>query len=163
MSSPTCDPSGLQSPDQIDQILVEGETAAQGLGPAISQLIAQFQVAAQELGAWAEEEMAAPEAAATAPETGAQAGEGQACSLADNWIFGAHKSLQTWQNQMLNRGWTPDQISDAINYGQSYPASNFVNPGNPALRFVNPETGQSVVIDTTSGQVLHIGGQGFGY
>jgi len=30
--------------------------------------------------------------------------------------------------------------------GQSYPSANLVNPGNPAMRFVNPTTGQLSLI-----------------
>lgn len=35
--------------------------------------------------------------------------------------------------------------------------------GNPATRFIHPKTGQSVVIDDVTGQVIHVGGPGFKY
>ena len=35
--------------------------------------------------------------------------------------------------------------------------------GNPATRYVNPDTGQSVVIDDVTGQLIHVGGPGFKY
>jgi hypothetical protein len=84
-----------------------------------------------------------------------------ACPI--DWRLGDFKSPQRWANQMLNRGWTEQQITDAIKNGASFPARNNVNPLNPAIRFENRETGQSVVIDTTTGEVLHVGGKGFKY
>jgi hypothetical protein len=35
--------------------------------------------------------------------------------------------------------------------------------GNPAIRYVDPETGQSVVVDTVTDEVIHVGGPGFKY
>lgn len=35
--------------------------------------------------------------------------------------------------------------------------------GHPATRYVNPDTGQSVVVDDVTGQVIHVGGPGFQY
>jgi hypothetical protein len=35
--------------------------------------------------------------------------------------------------------------------------------GNPATRYVHPNTGQSVVIDDVTGQVIHVGGPRFKY
>ena len=52
------------------------------------------------------------------------------------WTLGAHKSPTTWQNQMNSRGWTPDQITEAIEKGEQLPAPNEVNPGNTATRYV---------------------------
>jgi hypothetical protein len=79
------------------------------------------------------------------------------------WTLGESKSAETWANQMQKRGWTPSQITDAISNGESFQAPNSVNPGNPATRFVSPQTGQSVVLDTVTREVLHIGGPGFRY
>jgi len=64
---------------------------------------------------------------------------------------------------MQQRGWTQDQINDAINNGQNFPAPNNINPGNGATRYVNPITGRSVVVDDSTGAILHIGGDGFKY
>jgi hypothetical protein len=64
---------------------------------------------------------------------------------------------------MSKRGWTKDQITDAISKGERFAAENLVNPGNAATRYVHPETGQSVVIDAVTKEVLHVGGPGFKY
>ncbi len=64
---------------------------------------------------------------------------------------------------MNQRGWTENQITEAIGYGESIAAPNFVNPLNGATRFVHPVTGRSIVIDNITKQLLHVGGDGFGY
>jgi hypothetical protein len=64
--------------------------------------------------------------------------------------------------QMEARGWTRDAIDQAINEGQQVRAVNKAN-GNPATRYVNPMTGQSVVVDDVTGEVIHVGGPGFRY
>ncbi len=64
---------------------------------------------------------------------------------------------------MTQRGWTPQQLSEAIQNGQQFPAVNNVNPGKVATRYVHPTTGRSVVVDTVSGEVIHVGGDGFVY
>jgi hypothetical protein len=79
------------------------------------------------------------------------------------WKFGSNKSSQKWANQMEQRGWTEQQITEAIQYGESYPAVNNINPSHTATRYVNPTTGRSVVVDNVTGEVIHIGGDGFEY
>jgi hypothetical protein len=64
---------------------------------------------------------------------------------------------------MLQRGWTPDQITEAIQNGQRFPAANNVNTSNPATRYVHPTTGRSVVVDDVTAEVIHVGGDGFVY
>jgi hypothetical protein len=64
---------------------------------------------------------------------------------------------------MAKRGWTTDEIAHAIEAGESIPAQNLVNAGNDATRFVNPTTGRSVVVDDVTGEVLHLGADGFKY
>jgi hypothetical protein len=64
---------------------------------------------------------------------------------------------------MKKRGWTPDQITEAIAEGYSIPATNKVTPGNGATRYVHPATGRSVVVDDTTREVIHVGGNGFVY
>jgi hypothetical protein len=64
---------------------------------------------------------------------------------------------------MAKRGWTEEQIDDAIARGRKFPAPNKVNPGHSATRHVNPETGRSIVVDDVTGEVLHVGGDGFEY
>jgi hypothetical protein len=80
-----------------------------------------------------------------------------------SWQFGGNHSAQQWQNKMLQRGWTPDQITEAILNGQRFPAANQVNPGNAATRYVHPTTGRSVVVDNVTAEVIHVGGDGFVY
>ncbi|MDR3576147.1 MAG: RHS repeat-associated core domain-containing protein [Anaerolineaceae bacterium] len=83
--------------------------------------------------------------------------------LANNWKLGNYKSVQKWANQMIQRGWTADQITEALQYGEKYPAINNINPNNPATRYINPTTGRSVVIDDVTQEIIHIGGDGFEY
>jgi hypothetical protein len=77
--------------------------------------------------------------------------------------YGGHKSSTKWANQMAKRGWTEQQIDEAIASGQQFPAPNNVNPANGATRFVHPTTGRSVVIDNVTKELLHVGGDGFKY
>jgi len=64
--------------------------------------------------------------------------------------------------QMGPRGWTEDGIAEAIKSGQRIPAINKAT-GNAAVRYVHPQTGQSVVVDTVTNEVIHVGGPGFKY
>jgi hypothetical protein len=82
---------------------------------------------------------------------------------AGNWSLSIGKSAAKWERQMDKRGWTKGHIDEVIKSGRSYPAKNSVNPANEAARFVHPETGQSVVIDNVTQQVIHVGGHGFRY
>lgn len=66
------------------------------------------------------------------------------------------------EGQMGPRGWTAEQITEAIESGQQIPAINKAT-GNAAIRYVNPTTGQSVVVDTVTNEVIHVGGPGFKY
>lgn len=66
------------------------------------------------------------------------------------------------ERQMQQRGWTPQEIQDAYDNGEQVPAVNKAN-GAAATRYVNPTTGKSVVIENDTGQVIHVGGQGFKY
>jgi hypothetical protein len=82
---------------------------------------------------------------------------------AANWIWPQGKGVAKMLRQVEQRGWTPQQITEAIEKGQQFAAQNLVNPGNPAIRYVNPTTGQSVVVDTVTHEVIHVGGPGFKY
>jgi hypothetical protein len=44
------------------------------------------------------------------------------------WKFGTFKSTTKWQNQLDKRGWTTQQIDEAIIGGQDFGATNMVNP-----------------------------------
>ncbi|MCP5468594.1 MAG: hypothetical protein H7A32_04930 [Deltaproteobacteria bacterium] len=47
--------------------------------------------------------------------------------------------------------------------GKSFEAINMVNKANGATRYVHPNTGQSVVIDNVTKELLHVGGSAFKY
>lgn len=64
--------------------------------------------------------------------------------------------------QMRARGWTPGQVEEAVARGRSLPAVN-KETGGPATRYIHPETGRSIMIDDVSGDVIHVGGDGFIY
>jgi hypothetical protein len=60
---------------------------------------------------------------------------------------------------MTKRGWTEAQIIEALQT-QGVPARG---QKGPATRYVHPRTGRSVVVDDTTGEVFHVGGDGFEY
>ena len=78
-----------------------------------------------------------------------------------NWRLGSNHSATQWANKIAKRGWTPQQISEAIANGQRFPAVNLVNPGNPASRYIHPTTGRSVIVDNVTGEIIHVGADGF--
>lgn len=61
--------------------------------------------------------------------------------------------------QMARRGWTEEQIAEALRT----PGMRTHGKRGPATRYVHPETGRSVVVDDASGEVFHVGGDGFVY
>lgn len=79
------------------------------------------------------------------------------------WTLGGNHTPAQWAGRMARRGWTADQITEAIAGGQRHPAVNNVNPANGATRYVHPGTGRSVVVDDVTGEVIHVGGGGFVY
>lgn len=72
------------------------------------------------------------------------------------------KDKEKLERQMKQRGWTQEQIEEAIKTGEKFPAKN-LQTGGSATRYVHPKTGQSVVIDDTTGGIIHVGGPGFVY
>ncbi len=64
--------------------------------------------------------------------------------------------------QMAARGWTDAAIQEARRDGEQMPAVN-TETGTPATRYIHPVTGRSGVIDDVSGDVIHVGGDGFIY
>jgi RHS repeat-associated protein len=64
--------------------------------------------------------------------------------------------------QMEARGWTSEAIEEAMSSGKQVRAINRAT-GNPATRYINLMTGQSVVVDDVTGEVIHVGGPGFKY
>lgn len=79
------------------------------------------------------------------------------------WNFGGHKNQQKWLNQMEQRGWTKEEITETIKTGERFPATNRVTPTNEATRFLHPTSGKSVIVDNVTKELLHIGKVGFGY
>jgi hypothetical protein len=79
------------------------------------------------------------------------------------WVYGAFKSEAKWASQFSKRGWTAEQVTEAVTKGKSFEAVNMVNKANGATRYVHPTTGQSVVIDNVTKELLHVGGHGFKY
>lgn len=79
------------------------------------------------------------------------------------WRLGRNHTAQQWQDRMARRGWTSDQITEAMQHGTQFPAKNNVNPDNPATRYVHPTTDRSIVVDDITGEVIHVGGDGFVY
>ena len=84
-------------------------------------------------------------------------------SGSSNWSLGANHSATQWRNKMRQRGWTGDQIEEAIRHGQCLAAANNIHPNHGATRYVHPTTGRSVVLDDVTGEVIHVGGDGFVY
>lgn len=82
---------------------------------------------------------------------------------AAKWIWGQNKGVAKSIRQMNQPGWTPSQVTEAIKTGQQFPVTNLVNKANPAIRYVHPITGQSVVQDTVTKEIIHFGGPGFKY
>jgi len=82
---------------------------------------------------------------------------------AAKWIWGQNKGVAKSIRQMDQRGWVPAQVTEALQTGQQFPATNLVNKANPAIRYVHPTTGQSVVQDSVTKEMIHFGGPGFKY
>jgi hypothetical protein len=61
--------------------------------------------------------------------------------------------------QMARRGWTAAQIVEAL----QTPGVPIRGKKGPATRYVHPSTGRSVVVDDATGEVFHVGGDGFEY
>ncbi len=66
------------------------------------------------------------------------------------------------RRQMAARGWTDDQIEEAVASGVRVATANR-ETDRPATRYIHPTTGRSVVIEDASGEVIHVGGDGFIY
>src|SRR5207237_10768764 len=60
------------------------------------------------------------------PQQGGQAVQAPVVPAGGNgkWTYGSNKSAQKWQNQMSQRGWTEQQVNEAIDHGQQFPAQN---------------------------------------
>ncbi|QYF86649.1 colicin E5-related ribonuclease [Brevundimonas sp. PAMC22021] len=72
------------------------------------------------------------------------------------------KSSEKLARQMAARGWTMAQVEEAVERGLRHAAVRR-ETNSPATRYVHPQTGRSVVIDDRSGEIIHVGGDGFIY
>jgi peptidoglycan hydrolase-like protein with peptidoglycan-binding domain len=75
-----------------------------------------------------------------------------------NWTLGTHKSDIKWGNQLKNRNWTHQQITETIQKGNAYKAPNNVNQGNTATRYEYQS--RFVVRDDQTKEILQISGPG---
>ena len=76
------------------------------------------------------------------------------------WRLGNNHSDAQWQSKMRRRGWTTEQISEAIAHGMRFLAVNLVHPDNRATRYVHPVTGRLLVLDDVTNEIL-LGGDGY--
>ena len=137
-------------------------------GTSIKDLAPVFGEATGQLGAAGVGKVVAGAASRTTIRAGASAAHAtktanNAGDDAANWIWSQNKGAAKSIRQMGSRGWTPAQVTEAIRSGKQFPAKNRVNQGNPAIRYVHPQTGQSVVQDIVTKEVIHFGGPGFRY
>ncbi|MFN3838344.1 MAG: colicin E5-related ribonuclease [Brevundimonas sp.] len=72
------------------------------------------------------------------------------------------KRPEKLRRQMVGRGWTDDQIAEAVSKGVRVSTANR-ETDRPATRYIHPVTGRSVVIEDESGEIIHVGGDGFIY
>ena len=63
------------------------------------------------------------------------------------------------RQQMKARDWTEAMILEAL----QTPGMPATGKQGPATRYVHPESGKSVVVDNATGEIFHVGGEGFVY
>jgi hypothetical protein len=63
------------------------------------------------------------------------------------------------RRQMIKRGWTEQMIREAL----ATDGIPTIGKREPALRHVHPTSGKSVIIDRTTGEIFHVGGEGYLY
>ena len=63
------------------------------------------------------------------------------------------------RKQMQARGWTDEQLREAL-ATTPVPA---IGKDGAALRYIHPTTGKSAVVDASTGEIFHVGGEGFRY
>ena len=80
-----------------------------------------------------------------------------------SWSLGRNHTAEQWRRKMRRWGRTPAHVDEAILAGRQFEVTTHINPGNGATRSVHPDTARSVVLDDATGEVIHVGGDGFGY
>jgi hypothetical protein len=63
------------------------------------------------------------------------------------------------RRQMRKRRWTEEQIREAL----QTPGMACMGKDGPATRYVHPVTGKSVIIDNRTGEIFHVGAEGYRY
>ena len=63
------------------------------------------------------------------------------------------------RTQMRKRGWTDEQVREALRT----PGHPTRGKDHPATGYIHPVTGKSVVVDDVTGEIFHVGGEGFVY
>ena len=63
------------------------------------------------------------------------------------------------RQQMRKRGWTEQEIREAL----ATPGIPAKGKHHPATRHVHPVTGKSVIVDDVTGDIFHVGGEGYAY
>lgn len=82
-------------------------------------------------------------------------------STAAKWTLGSYKSPKRWANQLADRKWTPEEITQAIKTGKKFPAPNSVNKGNTATRYQTSVYGRYIIRDDVTNEIIQIGKEGF--
>ncbi len=78
-----------------------------------------------------------------------------------DWKLGTHKSDAKWENQMRERNWTKEKITDTIKNGKEYKAPNDVRRNDPTATATRYEKdGKFVVRDDQTGEILQVSGLG---
>ncbi len=70
------------------------------------------------------------------------------------WALGKYKSTLRWANQIKNRNWKPDEITETILKGRQYPAPNKINPNNKAVRYEYKD--RYIVRDEVTKEIIQI-------
>ncbi|MGH9407351.1 MAG: RHS repeat-associated core domain-containing protein, partial [Terriglobia bacterium] len=65
------------------------------------------------------------------------------------------------QNQMATRGWTRQDILDVFEKGEQTQVVDRTAGGAPATQYLDPETGQFIVVNDKTGNVIQVSGPGF--
>lgn len=58
---------------------------------------------------------------------------------------------------MKKRGWTEQEITEAITSGPQVPTMFFGDSEHDALRYMHPETGKSLAVDDVTRELIHLG------
>jgi len=78
------------------------------------------------------------------------------------WSLSRYKSPKRWANQLQNRKWTPEEISETIKHGKRDKAPNLPRKNDPTATATRYEyDGRFVVRDDQTGEILQISDKDF--